>query len=110
MGVFVIAAVCGLATACIAKTLHKKFPMKEYLLTRECLWFAIFAILFLSGLFVIDPAAPNGSKTVIETAPVSRGKIMENSLTILACLPVLLVVACVLDRILMRVKKAFKKK
>lgn len=109
MGVLVITFVCGLATACITKTLHRKFPMKEYLLTRECLWFAIFAMLFLSSLFAINPTVPDGSGTVIETAPAPRGRIMENSLTISACLPVLLVIAYVLDRILTRVKKAFKK-
>lgn len=84
--------------------------MKEFFFTREVLWLIIFGTLFLSSLLLVNPPAPNDTRTIIETAPLPRSKIVENSLAIIFILfPLLFTSAYILDKTLARIKNIIKK-
>ena len=83
--------------------------MKEFFFTREVLWLIIFGTLFLSSLLLVNPPAPNDTRTIIETAPQPRSKIVENSLAIIFILfPLLFTSAYILDKTLARIKNIIK--
>lgn len=83
--------------------------MKEFFFTREVLWLIIFGTLLLSSLLLVNPPAPNDTRTIIETAPLPRSKIVENSLAIIFILfPLLFASAYILDKTLARIKNIIK--
>ena len=111
MYLIIIEIACGLATTYITKRhLYKKYPIKEFFFTREILWLIIFGTLFLSTLLLVNPPAPNDTRTIMETAPLPRGEIVENSLAIIFILfPILLASVYILDKTLARIKNIIKK-
>lgn len=109
MQVVLIIITCGLITTYTTQRLYKKYPMKNFFFTKEILRLTIFGILFLPALLFVNPPAPNDTKTIMESAPVPREVITENSMTIIFILfPILLAVAYILDKILAQIKSIKK--